>query len=141
MKEQLRRLARRLRRAAVECHFRGMRPASEWLDDFAIEVERILVQVRLGEQVEMVRRKRVQPRFTSTELQSAEYVQHLNGRCDVQTCLFHLAEAHAATLAKRMAAIAQLTAGCARAPLPRAIGTSSSGLCGPVGSRRQQLDA
>jgi len=35
MKEQLIRLARRLRRAAVECHYRGMRPASEWLDDFA----------------------------------------------------------------------------------------------------------
>jgi hypothetical protein len=94
MKERLKRLARRLRRAAVECHFRGMRPASEWLDDFAIDVERILVEARLREQVELVRRKRVRPRFTSTELQSAEYVQHLNGRCDVQTCLFHLAEAH-----------------------------------------------
>ena len=96
MKEQLKRLARRLRRAAIECHRRGMRPASEWLDDFAIDLERILVQARLGEQVELVRRKRVQLRFTSTELQSAEYVQHLNGCCDLQTCLFHLAEAHAA---------------------------------------------
>src|SRR6266700_379081 len=96
MKEQLTRLARRLRRAAVECHHRGMRPASEWLDDFAIDLERILVQARLREQVELVRRKRVRPRFTSAELQSAEYVQLLNGRCDLQTCLFHLAEAHAA---------------------------------------------
>ena len=103
MKEQLIRLARRLRRAAVECHYRGMRPASEWLDDFAIDVERILAEVRLREQVELVRRKRVRPRFTSTELQSAEYVQHLNGRCDLQTCLFHLAEAHTA---------GKCTAGC-----------------------------
>ena len=96
MIEQLKRLARRLRRAAIECHHRGMRPASEWLDDFAIDVERVLVEVRLREQVESVRRKRVQPRFTSTELQSAEHIMHLNGRCDPRTCDFHLAEAHAA---------------------------------------------
>jgi hypothetical protein len=54
VKERLKRLARRLRRAAVECHYRGMRPASEWLDDFAIDVDRILVEVRLREQVELV---------------------------------------------------------------------------------------
>jgi hypothetical protein len=58
MKEQLKRLARRLRRAAVECHYRGMRPASEWLDDFAIDVDRILVEVRLREQVELIWLKR-----------------------------------------------------------------------------------
>jgi hypothetical protein len=103
MKAQLKRLARRLRAAAIECHHRGMRPASEWLDDFAIDVECMLVEVRLGEQVELVRRERVQPRFTSTELQGAEYVQHLSGRCDLQTCLFHLAEAHVA---------GKCTAGC-----------------------------
>jgi hypothetical protein len=56
MKEQLKRLARRLRSAAVECHHRGMFPAGEWLEDFAVDVDRIVVQVRLAEQVELVRR-------------------------------------------------------------------------------------
>lgn len=95
MKEQLARLARRLRSAAVECHHRGMRPASEWLDDFAIEAERILAQVRLREQVDLAWRNR-RRRFTSAELQSEAHVLHLNGRCDPQTCPFHLFNDNAA---------------------------------------------
>jgi hypothetical protein len=52
MKERLKRLARRLRSAATECHQRGMFPAGEWLEDFAIDVDRILVLFRLREQVQ-----------------------------------------------------------------------------------------
>ena len=96
MKQQLKRLARRLRRAAIECHHRGMRPADEWLDDFAIDVERILAGVPLREQVALVVRISVRPPFTAAELQSADHVLHLNGRCDPNTCPFRLFNENAA---------------------------------------------
>ena len=90
MKEQLVRLARRLRSAAVVCHQRGLRPASEWLDDFAIEVDRILIQIRVRKQVDLAWRNRGQPPFTAAELQSEAHILHLNGRCDPELCPFHL---------------------------------------------------